>query len=320
MLRYYVRLDDAHHKMDLDKWIKIIKLLDKYNIKAIIGVIPDNKDDEINYNYQIDNFWDIIKKWQNNGHIIGLHGLNHLKLTKKAGIIPKNNRSEFAGLSFNEQLNKIKISKQFFKQNDIDTNIFIAPFHSFDINTIKALKQENIHIIYDGISLYPYREYEVLFVPQQYNFFKKRKKGIWSVCLHPSEMKEEEIFALEKFIKENKEYFKNDFFEVIEKFNRKKSIEDMIFFYKYFLRRKLFLLKKKIKGSQMIKIEFNSFRKEIWFSDKVSLFNAFLLSNYKQSLKRSIFYKNSIFHTFLINLDFSIEDIKKNYKKIIKMK
>ena len=42
--RYLIRLDDACHTMDTFKWDKIENILDKYSVKPIVSVIPDNKD------------------------------------------------------------------------------------------------------------------------------------------------------------------------------------------------------------------------------------------------------------------------------------
>jgi len=236
--------------MDLKKWIDIIELLDSYNIKAIIGVIPDNKDEEINFSYNTD-FWEIINSWKVNGHIIALHGLNHLKLTKDSGVIPKNKRSEFSALTLKEQSLKIKKGIDKLALYKIDIDIFIAPFHSFDKNTLKALKTNGINIVYDAISFYPYSEENILFFPQQNNYFIKKKFGIWSICLHPSSMTGDEFLRMENFIINNKNDFKNDFFEIAENYkSNSRTIFDILYYYYYFIRRYLFLVKKRIKNGR----------------------------------------------------------------------
>ena len=44
MAKYLIRLDDACPTQDYAKWLRIEKLLDKYNIKPIVAIIPNNKD------------------------------------------------------------------------------------------------------------------------------------------------------------------------------------------------------------------------------------------------------------------------------------
>ena len=65
MLKYVIRLDDACPNMNLEKWDKIESLLDKYSIKPIVGIIPDNEDAEFNHKL-IENFWEKhCVRWQN---------------------------------------------------------------------------------------------------------------------------------------------------------------------------------------------------------------------------------------------------------------
>lgn len=44
---YLMRLDDASEHMDTDKWTRMEKLLDKYGIKPIFGIIPHNEDPQL---------------------------------------------------------------------------------------------------------------------------------------------------------------------------------------------------------------------------------------------------------------------------------
>ena len=40
MRRYLLRLDDASNFMDVEKWLRMERLLDQYGIKPIFGIIP----------------------------------------------------------------------------------------------------------------------------------------------------------------------------------------------------------------------------------------------------------------------------------------
>ena len=44
MGKYILRLDDAAERMDIVKWNRMEVLLDKYNIKPLVGVIPKCQD------------------------------------------------------------------------------------------------------------------------------------------------------------------------------------------------------------------------------------------------------------------------------------
>ena len=47
MSQYIMRLDDASEYMDVEKWQRMEDLLDKYHIKPIVGVIPNNQDPDM---------------------------------------------------------------------------------------------------------------------------------------------------------------------------------------------------------------------------------------------------------------------------------
>ena len=47
--------------MNHDNWNKIFTLLDEYNIKAIIGFIPDNRDKDFSWEYDVQ-FWQKVKR------------------------------------------------------------------------------------------------------------------------------------------------------------------------------------------------------------------------------------------------------------------
>ena len=106
---YYFRLDDASEYRDIEKWSRIENIFDRYNIRPLVGIIPQIKDEYLVSAYQRDFcFWDKALRWKEKGWKIALHGYEHIYLTTDGGINPVNNRSEFAGLSFDIQSNKIK--------------------------------------------------------------------------------------------------------------------------------------------------------------------------------------------------------------------
>ena len=44
MSQYTLRMDDASDYMDAEKWQRMEELLDRYGIKPLVGVSPDNRD------------------------------------------------------------------------------------------------------------------------------------------------------------------------------------------------------------------------------------------------------------------------------------
>ena len=199
---YILRLDDASDYRDIEKWTRIEELLDKYNIKPIVGIIPDNKDKSLIEKYKKDqDFWQKAKKWKNKGWTIALHGCNHEYITNDGGINPVNRRSEFAGVSYEEQCRKIENGIKILEKYEMYPEIFFAPSHTFDLNTIKALREKsNIRIISDTIANDVYYKDDMYFIPQQSGKVRMLPFKIVTFCYHPNIMEEKDFNILEDFL------------------------------------------------------------------------------------------------------------------------
>lgn len=220
---YLIRLDDASEFMDIKKWSEIEKIFDKYNIKPIVGVIPNNQDLSLVSRYNKDNyFWDKVRDWQKKGWTIALHGYSHVYETNSGGLNPINFRSEFAGVDLEIQKEKISKGIAILKKNEISTKIFFAPAHTFDKNTLTALKDSSdIRIISDTIANNVYKKDDFYFIPQQSGKVRNLPFKLTTFCYHPNEMTPIEYLILEEFIKNNVDKFGSfldiDFIERNEK-------------------------------------------------------------------------------------------------------
>lgn len=190
MAQYIFRLDDICPNMNYLNFCKIRDMFIAQNIKPIIGIIPENKDSVlINQaganSISEDLFWNEMRTLQNeHGWKIALHGLTHVYTNSEAGILKINKRSEFAGVPEEIQYSMINRGKRILENEGLRVVAFMAPSHSFDMNTITALKKNEIYNITDGISAYPQKLEEVLMVPCIMSWPKKRLFGINTICLH----------------------------------------------------------------------------------------------------------------------------------------
>ncbi len=202
-----IRMDDITPDMDWEKFLRFKKLLDDYDIKPLIGVVPDNKDKKLSLNEEREDFWDYVKDLQQNGWVIAMHGLNHLYSTKKAGLFPIGSKSEFAGLSFSKQDEMIRIGKQILFNHGIVTDIFMAPSHSFDRNTLRALKNNGFYVVTDGFGKTPFRSYDMVFYPisvVRSKSLKDTTDGTVTFVYHANTMKDKDFEDLEKLLKSGK--------------------------------------------------------------------------------------------------------------------
>lgn len=238
MGKYLMRLDDASTYGDKQKWKRIENLLDKYHVKPLVGIIPDNQDPAMLQVYQKDEqFWDKVAKWQSKGWNLALHGCYHRYVTDEGGINPINRRSEFAGVSYDEQCEKIRHGMQILLEHNIFPDIFFAPSHTFDQNTLLALKKEsNIRIICDTIANDVYYQDGFYFIPQQSGHVRNLPFAITTFCYHPNMMNEHAFYQLEKFINKNFLKFTNVTHIVMRK--RELSLFDQFLRKMYFLRKR----------------------------------------------------------------------------------
>ncbi len=239
-IKYLIRLDDACPTMDRQKWYRLFDIFDKYGIKPMIGVIPHNEDPMQKIDTEDPSFWDEVNKWNQKGWAIALHGYNHCYISKERGINPLWPRSEFAGVPLEVQLKKISEGVEIIRSHGIEPKYFFAPSHTYDSNTLLALKQcSNIRIISDTLGFEPYKEGDFYFLPQLGGHCSERKlSGIWTYCLHPNMMRDKDFIQTEDYImKHQKEFISFDDIDLSKV--KSKSIKSKLFSWLYFTQRKL---------------------------------------------------------------------------------
>lgn len=238
MKKYLIRLDDACSRMNHIKWEQIEKMLDKYGVKPLVGVIPHNEDLTTYIDDENPAFWTLVKTWESKGWIIALHGYNHVCTTTNGGINPVHMRSEFAGLSLIEQMEKISQGYSIFKEKGIDVEWFFAPSHTFDENTLEAIKRcTPIKYISDTIARKPYKSQDLIYIPCQMGTLREIPiSGYWCGCYHPNLMEDKDFLLLENFLALHKDDFIS--FSELPKPENKDFI-DRLLGYAYFKLRKL---------------------------------------------------------------------------------
>lgn len=242
MRKYLIRLDDACPYMDRDKWQRMEEILDRYGVKPLVGIIPANTDPQTMIEQENHSFWEKAHSWEKKGWQIALHGYDHVCISDGGmqGLNPFWKRSEFAGVPLEQQREKIKKGLVELREHGFDPKYFFAPSHTFDENTLEALRLESdIRIISDTIAIKPYQYKGFVFIPQVGGHCSEMKiPGIWTFCLHPNTMKEEAFLQTERFLQEHKDEFIS--FDQLDFENiGKKDIFSRLLSLAYFTRRKL---------------------------------------------------------------------------------
>lgn len=194
-----LRFDDITNKMNWSNFNKIKESLLKYKIRPIIGVIANCKDPYFDNFEENEHFWNDIHELYLNGWEIAIHGYDHFYINNNPGNLKINKRSEFAGLSYDEQYVKIYNSLKIFEKNNIYPRLFMAPSHSYDDVTLKVLFDLNINLITDGYGFNAYFKSNIIHIPQLTSFFVTAfisRRLHFTVCIHLNELSEKEIIIL----------------------------------------------------------------------------------------------------------------------------
>lgn len=208
-MKIAVRLDDITPDMDWEKFRRLEALLDKYHIAPLLGIVPDNQDANLMRNPVMPDFEKYIKKWEDKGWILAMHGWKHIYTTKKGGLFPLNNFSEFAGVSKEKQREMIFDGIEKLQKQGVKTNIFMAPAHSFDRATLAVLKEAGFRYITDGFGVAPYEWKGLTFLPIAYQKNKdiEKKSGYTTLVFHTNTMNEQDFLKFEKVLETHKEDF-----------------------------------------------------------------------------------------------------------------
>ena len=199
-----IRFDDVAENMNWNLMNKCEVLFKKFNIKPLVGVIPNNQDKELMENKYNKDFWKKVREWQRIGWEIAMHGYTHVYDTvvaHKNDYFNYGGGSEFYGHSLEEQKIRLKKGLKKFEEENIKVRVFFAPNHIYDRNTLLALKSLGINQVIDGYGLFPYNENEIIFTPQLFykNIFMPF--GFQSTQIHLNYWSDKDFLNFENLIK-----------------------------------------------------------------------------------------------------------------------
>ena len=191
--------------MNWDLMERCEALLDEFNIKPVVGVIPSNKDEELLNYPNKNNFWEIVRNWQSKNWSVAMHGYTHVydKETNKKDYFGYGGKSEFFDHSYEEQILRIRKGLKIFRDNNVGVKTFFAPNHTYDLNTLAALKDAGIFQVIDGYGLMPYTLNQIKFIPQLFYKLFMLPFGIQSTQIHLNYWTEHDFQIFKKFIGNN---------------------------------------------------------------------------------------------------------------------
>jgi peptidoglycan/xylan/chitin deacetylase (PgdA/CDA1 family) len=199
--RYLIRLDDITAHMAWGNFRRLERAFDEFGIKPLLGVIPDNHDPELKQFPECSgDFWAEMRELQERGWEMAQHGFRHVYVTRDCGLMGVNNLSEFAGLPYAEQFDKLARGQSLLCERGLRSETFMAPSHSFDVVTLRALKDLGFTTVTDGFAPFPYVAEGLIFLPQWLASPRVMPIGVQTFCLHINGMSERAIENVERFL------------------------------------------------------------------------------------------------------------------------
>jgi len=125
----------------------------------------------------------------------------------------------------------------------------MAPGHTYDKNTVKALYNLGFRTVTDGLYTKPYYYKKVLFVPCRLQEYRNIK-GIDTICLHSNLMTDDNIKELEEFCRKNQKNIVAFMPEELKNYAVKRSVGVILSEKRILLIRKI---KDKIANSEQLK-------------------------------------------------------------------
>jgi predicted deacetylase len=171
----------------------------------MLGVVPESLDARLMINAPHKDFWQEMSELQEAGWGLAMHGFHHVYTTRNGGMFPLNRQSEFAGLPFEQQDEMIRAGKKILRKNGIVTDFFMAPSHSYDMNTLRALEKNGFRRITDGFGTRPYNYQGLTFYPISYKrsrSLNSDREGTVTFVYHANTMDEEEFRDLSAMLRD----------------------------------------------------------------------------------------------------------------------
>lgn len=188
MARLIIRCDDIHPRMKWSTFNHFVERLSGIGRTAMLAVIPRCEDDSLWHDPPAHDFWDRMRKLKNDGWVIAQHGYRHLYDNRAINYLGFPNRSEFAGHPYETQLHRLREGVRILASEDLKPDSFIAPGHTFDHTTLRALEALGFRYVSDGYGVWPYSEGRITMVPQLLARPHGMSVGVYTTCFHLDEL------------------------------------------------------------------------------------------------------------------------------------
>lgn len=206
-VKYVYRIDDIHPAMMWSRFQRVMAMFQERGVVPLLGVIPDNQDKSLQFDPPREDFHQIMRTLVAEKRAeVAQHGYRHLYTTRQQSInqrlYGRVSSSEFAGLPYETQYAMIRDGQAMLRAQGLESDVWMAPSHTSDHHTFRALKNLGFRYVTDGVAVYPYQRHGLIFVPQQnWQSQKPFPMGVFTICLHLDDLEEAAMKEIEAHLK-----------------------------------------------------------------------------------------------------------------------
>jgi len=198
--QYLLRFDDLCPTISQARWQRLVPLIAEFGIKPILAVVPDNQDRELQHSKPDPEFWNEMRRMEAAGATIAIHGFRHVCDSKGKSLVPLHRHSEFAGVPEKTQRQWIREGLKILRSQGLNPQLWVAPRHGFDRNTLRVLRHEGIKVLSDGFARTPFVREGITWIPQQLWAPQDKTMGLWTICLHSNTTRGTLVAQLRNFL------------------------------------------------------------------------------------------------------------------------
>jgi peptidoglycan/xylan/chitin deacetylase (PgdA/CDA1 family) len=149
-----LRFDDYHQDVDHKAWVEVLSEYDDRGLRGVVAVVPEYEGEQLSADVV-----PFLKRLEANGWEVAQHGYRHENVGRgraSQGLLGPlgrelyDERSEFAGLSYEEQERRIGAGKDVLEAHDLTPTTFIPPWHEYDRDTARALSEHGFTALNEG--------------------------------------------------------------------------------------------------------------------------------------------------------------------------
>lgn len=199
--QYILRVDDLCPTMSHARWERLARMIVRHGLRPILAIVPANDDPDLMVDFHDPKFWEEMRAMEAAGATIALHGYQHRCRSRGKNLLPMHSLSEFAGVDEETQRAWIRAGLGILRVHGLEPKVWVAPRHGFDGATMRALQWEGMKIVSDGLARVVKVREGMIWIPQQLWRPAEKRRGLWTILIHPNNATEELLEELEDFVR-----------------------------------------------------------------------------------------------------------------------